>query len=334
MPSAAQTASPSDEFIRRTERYRPELLAHCYRMLGSLTDAEDAVQETYLRAWRAFGSFEARSSERTWLYRIATNACLTALAHHSRRVLPSELGAPSDDPSVPPGPADPAVAWLQPIPDTMISLDPDDPATIVATRDSVRLALIASLQFLPSRQRAVLILRDVLAWPAAEVAELLSMSVAAVKSALQRARARLAQLAPDPDHVSELTEPAHRELLDWYIAAFQNADAAALERLLRKDATLEAPPLRTWYAGIRFCMPYMAAHVLGSPGHWRMLPTSANGQPAVAAYYRGSDGGYLPYGIVVLSVTAGRISAITAFGDPELVTAFGFPAVPPADNAG
>ena len=334
MPSAAGTAAPSDEFIRRTERYRRELLAHCYRLLGSLADAEDAVQDTYVRAWRSFGSFEARSSERTWLYRIATNTCLTARQHHSRRVLPSGLGAPSDDPSAPPGPADPGVAWLQPIPDTMIGPDTGDPAAIVATRDSVRLALIASLQYLPSRQRAVLILRDVLAWPAAEVADLLDMSVAAVKSALQRARARLGEVAPIADHVPELTEPEHRELLNRYIAAFQNADAAALERLLRKDATLEAPPLRNWYAGIRFCMPYMAAHVLGSPGHWRMLPASANGQPAVAAYYRGSDGSYLPYGIVVLTATAEGISRITSFGDPALVTAFGFPAVPPADGAG
>jgi RNA polymerase sigma-70 factor (ECF subfamily) len=334
LPSPAQTTSDNDEFIRRTERYRPELLAHCYRMLGSLADAEDAVQETYVRAWRSFGSFEARSSERTWLYRIATNACLTALQHRSRRVLPSGLGAPSDDPSAPPDPADPGVAWLQPIPDTMISPAAYDPATIVATRDSVRLALIASLQYLPSRQRAVLILRDVLAWPAAEVAELLDMSVAAVKSTLQRARARLHQVAPVADHVTQLTEPEHRALLDRYIAAFQDADAAALEQLLRQDATLEAPPLRTWYAGIKFCMPYMATRVLGSPGHWRMLSASANGQPAVAAYTRGGDGTYLPYGIVVLTATAEGISRITAFGDPGLVTAFGFPAVPPVSLAG
>ena len=324
------TTSVSDDFISRSQRYRPELLAHCYRMLGSLADAEDAVQETYVRAWRSFGSFEARSSQRTWLYRIATNTCLTARQRPVRRVLPSGLGAPSGDPSAPPGPADTAVSWLEPFPDAMLSTDATDPAAIVATRDSVRLALIASLQYLPSRQRAVLILRDVLGWPAADVGELLDMSVAAVKSALQRARARLGEVAPAADDVTELTEPEHRELLDRYIAAFQDADAAALERLLREDATLEAPPLRTWYAGIKFCLPYMAAHVLGSPGHWRMLPASANGQPAVAAYYRGSDGGYPPYGIVVLTATAGGISRITSFGDPGLVTAFGFPAVPPA----
>jgi RNA polymerase sigma-70 factor, ECF subfamily len=285
------------------------------------------VQETYVRAWRSFGSFEERSSERTWLYRIATNVCLTVLAHHSRRVLPSGLGAPSDDPSAPPGPSDAAVAWLQPVPDALISPEAGDPAVIAVTRDSVRLALIASLQYLPSRQRAVLILRDVLAWSAAEVAELLDMSVAAVKSALQRARARLGEVAPVAEDVPALTEREHRELLDRYIAAFTEADAAALERLLREDAALEAPPLRTWYSGIKFCLPYMATHVLGSPGFWRMLPTSANGQPAVAAYTRGADGTYRPYGIVVLTASAEGISRITAFGDAELVTAFGFPAL-------
>ena len=325
MPASIQTASGNDEFVRCTEPYRRELVVHCYRMLGSLADAEDAVQETYLRAWRSFDSFEGRSSVRTWLYRIATNTCLTARQHHSRRVLPSGLGAPSDDPSAPPNSADPDVAWLGPIPDTFIGSDAADPASIVATRDSVRLALIAGMQYLPSRQRAVLMLRDVLAFPAAEVAEMLDMSVTAVKSALQRARARLREAAPMDDEAAQITEPEHRQLLEHYIAAFQNADAAALEKLLRKDAMLEAPPLRTWYSGIRFCMPYMARHVLGSPGHWRMLPTSANGQPAVAAYYRGSDGTYLPYGITVLTVTAEGISHITAFGDPDLINAFGFP---------
>jgi RNA polymerase sigma-70 factor, ECF subfamily len=329
MRSGAGTVSPSDEFIGRTERYRPELLAHCYRMLGSLADAEDAVQETYVRAWRAFGSFEGRSSERTWLYRIATNTCLTARQHHSRRVLPSGLGAPSDDPSAPPGPADLAVPWLTPIPDELITSDSADPAAIAVTRDSVRLALIASLQHLPPRQRVVLILRDVLAWPAAEVAGLLDISVAAVKSALQRARARLAEVAPTAEHVPELTGSQQRELLNRYMAAFENADAAELERILRTDATLEAPPLRTWYEGIASCLPYMARHVLGSPGHWRMLPASANGQPAVAAYYRGGDGAYRPYGVVVLTAITDGISRITSFGDPELVTAFGFPATPP-----
>jgi RNA polymerase sigma-70 factor (ECF subfamily) len=321
-------ASADDEFVRRAEQYRAELLAYCYRMLGSLADAEDAVQETYLRAWRAFDSFEERASLRTWLYRIATNTCLSALRHHSRRVLPSGLGAPSEDAAPPPSSVDTSVTWLQPFPDSRLP-ESNDPAAIVAARDSVRLALVASLQYLPGRLRAVLILREVLAWSAAEVAELLEMSVAAVKSALQRARARLNDVAPVAERVSELTEPQQRELLDRYVAAFQTGDAEALKRLLRSDATLEAPPLRTWYSGVRYCMPYMARHVIGSPGHWRMLPTRANGQPAVAAYYRGAPGDYLPYGIVVLSADADGISRITSFGDAHLVTAFGFPAVAP-----
>jgi RNA polymerase sigma-70 factor, ECF subfamily len=322
-----RTASADDEFVRRAEPLRPELLAYCYRMLGSFVDAEDAVQETYLRAWRAFGSFDERASLRTWLYRIATNTCFSALRHHGRRVLPSGLGAPSSDPAVPPNSGDRSVAWLQPFPDDRL-LESSDPAAIVAARDTVRLALIASLQYLTPRQRVVLILREVLAWPAAEVAEVLEVSVAAVKSALQRARARLDKLAPGADQVGDLTEPQQRELLDRYITAFETADPEALERLLRTDATLEAPPLRRWYSGIRYCMPYMAMHVLGSPGHWRMLPTSANGQPAVAAYSR-SPRGYLRYGIVVLTADVEGISRITSFGDADLVTAFRFPAVPP-----
>lgn len=325
-PDAGSLAG-NEEFVARTQQYRPELLAHCYRMLGSLADAEDAVQEAYLRAWRSYGAFEARSSERTWLYRIATNTCLTSLAHHSRRVLPSGLSAPSDDPSAPPGPPDHAVRWLQPISDIQAGTDENDPAAIVAGRESVRLALIVSLQYLPPRQRAVLILREVLAWPAAEVGELLGMSVPAVKSALQRARARLGEVAPSADQPISLAEPEQRELVEKYIAAFEAADPAALERLLSRDVTLEAPPLRTWYAGLRTCLPYMAAYVMGSPGHWRMLPARANGQPAVAAYCRGADGRYLPYGIVVLTTGLDGITAITAFGDPGLVTAFGFPAI-------
>ncbi|HEY7881054.1 MAG TPA: RNA polymerase subunit sigma-70, partial [Streptosporangiaceae bacterium] len=212
-----------------------------YRMLGSLADAEDAVQETYLRAWRSYGAFEARSSERTWLYRIATNTCLTSLAHHSRRVLPSGLGAPSDDPSAPPGPPDHAVRWLQPISDTQAGMDENDPATIVAGRESVRLALIVSLQYLPPRQRAVLILREVLAWSAAEVGELLGMSVPAVKSALQRARARLGEVAPSADQPISLAEPEQRELVEKYIAAFEAADPAALERRHHRDHRLRRP---------------------------------------------------------------------------------------------
>ena len=329
MTSTARSRAVRDEFVERAERFRPELRAHCYRLLGSFVDAEDAVQETYVRAWRSYDRFEARASERTWLYRIATNTCLSALEHSSRRVLPSGLGGPSDDPASAPGASDLETPWLQPFPDRTLDSGADDPATIATSRESLRLALIAALQYLPPRQRAVLLLREVMQFFAQDVASMLDMTVAAVKSALQRARMRLDQAAPKEDRVEALTDQQQRRLLAGYIAAFENADPAALERLLCQDATLEAPPLRTWYAGVRYCMPYMAARVLGSPGHWRMLPTHANGHPAVAAYTRTSDGSYQPYGIVVLDTRQQGIARITAFGDPALIAAFGLPMQPP-----
>ncbi len=192
----------SAAFVQETEPLRRELFAHCYRMLGSVHDAEDLVQETYLRAWRSYDGFEGRSSVRTWLYQIATNACLTALARRSRRALPSGLYDPEPDPGAFPEEAGPEAAWLEPVPDAMAARDPADPAAIVAARAGLRLALIASLQYLPPRQRAVLVLRDVLDFPAAEVAVMLGTTTASVKSALARARARLEELAPasDPGH--------------------------------------------------------------------------------------------------------------------------------------
>jgi RNA polymerase sigma-70 factor, ECF subfamily len=315
-----------NEFIRDTEPFRRELLAHCYRMLGSAHDAEDIVQETYLRAWRGYQGFEERSSVRTWLYRIATNACLTALAHSSRRVLPSGLGAPADDPRADPVPA-PDIAWLQAIPDAWVSTV-DDPAALVASRESLRLALVASLQHLPAQQRAVLLLRDVLAFPASEVAAMLDVSVAAVKSALQRARARMRDIAPSADEIIEPTEPRARELLDLYMAAFEKADAAMLEQVLRHDAALEMVGSRTWFAGRATCLPYLAGGVLGRPGDWRMTAIAANGQPAAAAYHRDEDGVLRAFGIAVLDVTADGIARIVVFGDPGLVTLFGLPLVP------
>jgi RNA polymerase sigma-70 factor (ECF subfamily) len=313
-------------FIEDTEPFRRELVAHCYRMLGSFQDAEDLVQETYLRAWRSYSGFEGRSSVRTWLYQIATNGCLTELARRSRRVLPSGLCGPEPDPGKYPEGAGPEVSWLQPAPDAMVTPDSADPAAIVAARAGLRLALIASLQYLPPRQRAVLVLRDVLAFPATEVAVMLGTTTASVKSALQRARARLREVAPAADQITEPTESRARALLDQYITAFENADATALERLLVADATIEATPLRTWFAGRKACVPFLRHHVLGSPGDWRMLATSANGQPAAAAYTRDQDGNYQPYGICVLTVSRGGISQVLSFGDPSLVTLFGFAA--------
>ena len=311
-------------FVRDTEPFRRELLAHCYRMLGSIQDAEDLVQETYLRAWRFYGGFEGRSSVRTWLYQIATNACLTELARHSRRMLASGLQEPESDPGASQEEAGTEVKWLQPAPDAMVTPDSADPAAIVAAREGLRLALIASLQYLPPRQRAVLVLRDVLAFPAAEVAVMLGTTTVSVKSALQRARARLGELALAAGQITEPTAPRARALLDQYIAAFENADAAALERLLLADATLEATPWQTWFAGRTTCVPFLRNHLLGSPGDWRMLATSANGQPAAAAYTRDQHGNYQPYGICVLTVTGAGIRRISSFGDPGLVTVFGF----------
>ena len=318
------------EFTRSAEPFRRELLAHCYRMLGSADEAEDLVQETYLRAWRAYGSFEGRSSLRTWLYRIATNACLTALEQRGRRALPSGLGAPSGDPDTPPSAAEPGLTWVQPVPDALVisgSGDPvsgsGDPAAIVVTRESVRLALVASLQYLPPRQRAVLLLREVLGVPAAEVAAMLGTSAVAVKSALQRARARLEEVDFGPDDLIEPEDPRARELLGQYIAGFEHADIEALEKALRADAAIEMTGTRTWFSGRVTCLRYLA-HVIGAPGDWRMTPTQANGQPAVAAYYR--DGAYQALGVAVLTVTAGGISRITVFdGGADLVARFGFP---------
>ncbi|MFI5894194.1 RNA polymerase subunit sigma-70 [Actinoplanes sp. NPDC051513] len=318
----------SGEFVEATEPFRRELFAHCYRMLGSIQDAEDVVQETYLRAWRSYGGFEGRSSVRTWLYQIATNRCLTELARPSRRVLPSGIGGPEPDPDAALREAGTDVSWLQPAPDAMLLPESADPAAIVAAREAVRLALVASLQYLPPRQRAVLVLREVLAFSATDVAGMLDTTTASVKSALQRARARLDELALTAGQITEPAAPRARELLDQYIAAFENADAAALERLLLADATLEATPLRSWFAGRGVCIPFLRDHLLGSPGDWRMLVTSANGQPAAAAYLRDQSGSYQPYGICVLTVTDAGIRRISSFGDPGLVAAFGFGPIP------
>jgi RNA polymerase sigma-70 factor (TIGR02960 family) len=317
---------PSDaDFATLAEPFRPELLAHCYRMLGSIHDAEDLVQESYLRAWRAFERFEGRSSVRRWLYKIATMACLTALDTRSRRPLPSGLGAPSDDHRVAVAPREPSVAWLQPAPDALFGAG--DPATIVAGRTGVRLAFIAALQFLPARQRAVLTLRDVLAFRTAEVAEMLGTTSAAVDSALRRARAQLAEAGPVEDDLAEPEEQARRALLDGYVDAFTRADPAALVTLLRADVELEMPPTPTWFTGRDAVVGFLATRVLRRD-QWRFAPTRANGQPAFVVYGRAGDGGYEAYGVQVLALIGARISRITAFNDPSLVSAFGFPPVP------
>jgi RNA polymerase sigma-70 factor, ECF subfamily len=329
----AQATPTSEDFARLAGPLRGELLAHCYRMLGSVEDAEDQVQETMIRAWRSYGEFEGRASLRTWLYRIATNACLRALENRSRRPLPSGLAGPGDDPDKPLAAARPEVPWLQPFPDALLasgSADLADPASIVAAREGMRLALIAALQYLPARQRAVLILRDVLGWRAAEVAGLLGTSTAAVNSVLQRARARLEQVAPAADELSEPADPDDRALLGRYAAAFENADITALMKLLRDDAVVEMPPLPTWFAGREKVATFFESQVLGRPGDFRMLPTAANGQPALAAYQRGHDGAHHAHAIQVFTLTGSGVARIVSFNDPGLFTMFGLPQVLPA----
>ncbi|WP_405060685.1 sigma-70 family RNA polymerase sigma factor [Kribbella sp. NBC_01505] len=314
------------EFVRSTEPYRRELLAHCYRMLASVDEAEDLVQETYLRAWRSYSAFEGRSSLRLWLYRIATNACLTALEQRGRRALPSGIAAPATD--LAPGSAPRGVAFLEPIADSLVLPESSDPAVIVAARESLRLALIAALQHLAPKQRAILILREVLAFPAAEVATMLDTSVAAVKSSLQRARARLEEAAPVQGEVYEPSDPRAQALLADYITGFEDADTAALERALRADAALEMVGTSTWFDGRVMCLRLLAEAV-GAPGDWRMIPFTANGQPAVGAYVRGPGGDHEPYGVAVLTPTPSGLSHIHVFGTAGFVTRAGLPATLP-----
>ena len=321
----AATASPaSEDFAALTDPFRRELLAHCYRMLGSVHDAEDLVQETYLLAWRGYGDFEGRSSLRTWLYRIATRACLKALERGTRRPLPSGLGGPSNDPEGPLDQRQPETPWLQPIPDALFGSAPADPAATVESRRTMRLAFVAALQHLPPRQRAVLLLRDVLAWRAAEVADLIGSTTASVNSSLQRARAQLAQVEPAEDEVVEPTDPRQRALVDQYATAFINADMAALMRLLTEDAVFEMPPFPTWFAGRENVRRFLATRVR-APGDMRMVPTSANGQPAFAVYMRDDDGAYPAHAIQVLTLAAAGITRITMFHDPDLFGVFGMP---------
>jgi len=315
----------SEDFTSATGRFRGELLAHCYRMLGSAEEAEDMVQETYLRAWRSYAGFEGRSSVRTWLYRIATNACLTALERRGRRPLPSGLGAPSGDPETPVV-AGPEMPWLQPLPGALLAAERADPASVTASRAGIRLAFVAALQHLSARQRAVLILRDVLEWPAAEVANLLGTTTTAVNSGLRRARAQLARALPAEDELAEPAEPDRRALLDRFAAALENADVTALAQLLAEDVALEMPPALTWFTGRPAVVAFTASQLLTEPGALRLVPVAANGQPAFAVYRRESGTAYHAHALQVLTVTATGIARIVAFTEPGLFASFGLPA--------
>jgi RNA polymerase sigma-70 factor (ECF subfamily) len=322
-----------DDFPRLAAPYRRELLAHCYRMMGSVHDAEDLVQETYLRAWRGYDRFEGRSSLRTWLYRIATSACLTALRSRGRRPMPAGLGVPSADPG------DelvrrPEVPWLEPVPDALVGAESAestvgaDPAAIVTSRESIRLALIAALQHLAPRQRVVLILRDVLQWRASEVAEMLDTTTVAVNSILQRARARLDRVAPVEDEVAEPTTAVQRELLDRYVTAFERKDIAAIVKLFTDDSVWEMPPFTAWYQGPEHIGRHLAETCPAGPGGLRLVPTTANGQPAFGIYMSlDGQASYTAFNLQVLTLTPSGVTHAANFLDPRLFPAFGLPVV-------
>jgi RNA polymerase sigma-70 factor (ECF subfamily) len=297
------------------ESHRGELVAYCYRMLGSFHEAEDLVQETMLRAWKARDRYDpARASVRTWLYRIATNACLTALDGRALRPLPSGLGAPSDDPGAPLTPAL-DIPWLQPFPDARF-----DPGV----RAGLRLALVAATQVLPPRQRAVLVLREVLEFSAAEVAAQLGTTVPAVNSALQRARAALAGVG-DIGEISEPDDPEVRAVVRRYAEAFEAADVPALVRLLTDEAVLEMPPVPLWYRGSADYGRFMhRVFAMRGPG-WCLRHLTANGQPALAAYAPEPGGGHRLHTLQVLTVTGGRVAHNVVFADPSVFPAFDLP---------
>ncbi|OCB42285.1 RNA polymerase subunit sigma-70 [Mycobacterium malmoense] len=311
-----------EDFIAQAAPFRAELIAHCYRMLGSVHDAEDLVQETYLNGWRGYQAFEERAALRTWLYRIATTACLRALQHRARRVLPAGVIEGSIDPDIDLDAIAGPHEWLEPIPDALTFRTPEDNVT---ARQSLRLAVMTALQELPARQRAVLILRDVVQFSAAEVAELLETTPVAVNSSLQRARARLAELSPTEENLSEPDDAERRALLDRYCAAFENADMAALTALLQADVKLEMPPLPVWFTGRDPVLRFLAARAFAKAGDIAMIPTAANTQPAVAEYRRGADGAMRAHSIHVLTAGDAGVATITVFLDPGLFSTFGFP---------
>jgi RNA polymerase sigma-70 factor (ECF subfamily) len=310
------------DFEEAMRRYRRELHVYCYRMLGSFDDAEDHVQEVFLRAWRSRDSFQGRASTRAWLYRIATNACLDTLRRHRPRALPD----PSGDSA---GPSVAAMPWLQPYPDVLLDElvgDQPDPEALALLRESISLAYLTVIQLLPPRQRAVLILRDVLEWPASEVATLIDSSVPAVKSALQRARATLQE--HQVNRVPAPTPPAADQcrLLQAFIAAHEQADPEALIALLSADVRLAISPQVGEFIGRAQVAAALRAGMT-SRGAWRVLPTAANGLPAAAGYLRQpGETAFLPFAISVLDIQDGQLADIAAFEAADLIAAFGLPA--------
>ncbi|WP_369147961.1 sigma-70 family RNA polymerase sigma factor [Streptomyces sp. R44] len=309
----------ADGAMDRIEEYRRELTGYCYRMLGSYAEAEDAVQETLVRAWRSIDRFEGRSSLRSWVYRIATNVCLDALASGRRRALPMGLAGPGDG-GTPPAPAEDAALWVEPCP----SGDPEASAT---TGESVRLAFVAALQHLPPRQRATLILRDVLGFSAREVADLHGSTVASANSALQRARTTLADRRGGTDgQLGQPSDGVRRVLAERYARAFSRHDMEELNMLLHVDATLCLPPYAKWMRGVPDIQAWLTGPAVGCRGS-RLIPTTANGTPAFGQYRPRTDGpGYTPWALQVIDFSGDRIAGITAFRDTErLFPLFGLP---------
>ncbi|MER5772235.1 sigma-70 family RNA polymerase sigma factor [Streptomyces sp. NPDC001985] len=296
------------------EKYRRELTGYCYRMLGSSFEAEDAVQDTMVRAWRNLEKFEGRSSLRSWLYRIATNVCLDMLSAGNRRARPMDLSGPT-----PVAQAQlntrPEATWLEPVPDGRVLPSVADPAERAVERETIRLAFIAALQHLPPKQRAVLILREVLAWKAVEVAELLETSVASVNSALQRARATLAESPPAEAETANPLDEEQRKLLERYVAAFEGYDMEALKQVLHDDATLSMPPYDLWLQGHENIIGWFLGVGSVCRGS-RLVPTVANGMPAFAHYHAAEDGdGHVPWALMIMDIRDGRIAGIHSFLD-------------------
>jgi RNA polymerase sigma-70 factor, ECF subfamily len=306
-------AHGSDELERLLEQHRAELIGYAYRMLGSAFEAEDAVQETLLRAWRGFDRFEGRAALRSWLYRTATNVCLDMLKARERRARPMDLG-PARTADAPLGEALPEERWIEPIPDGRVLPDGGDPAEMAESRDTIRLAFVAALQHLPPRQRAVLILREVLRWKAAEVAELLDTTVASVNSALQRARSALAAAGVSDTGPSRPMDDAQRALLSRYVDAFERYDMDALTSLLREDASWSMPPYELWLRSHLDIRKWCLGPGIGCRGSL-LVPTEANGSPAFGQYKPSAGGGHEPWSLQVLEVSGDRITGITFFLD-------------------
>jgi RNA polymerase sigma-70 factor, ECF subfamily len=326
MQESSLTVKPG-ELEQRLEQHRAELTAYCYRMLGSPFEAEDAVQDTLVRAWRSFDRFEGRAAIRSWLYRIATNVCFDMLNGRERRARPMDLG-PAWNPDGPIGRTLPEVTWIEPVPDGLVVPAEGDPAEVAVSRETIRLAFVAALQHLPPRQRAVLILCEVLRWKAIEVAELLDTTVASVNSALQRARATLeASDVSSTDPVPAMDE-SQRELLMRYVEAFERYDMDALTSLIQEDATQSMPPYEMWLNGRENILRWWVGPGAGCRGS-RVIPTvAANGSPAFGQYKPSASGsGYDPWALQVLEIADGRIVEFTFFLDTERVfPLFGLPA--------